>query len=89
MQTERREDLYMMLNYGHYGGGHTHNHTLDFEIFAYGGGLARSGSVPGQVLDRLPEVQPLFVIRHVCRVAVSVQRYAPFGHFEAFECHAR
>jgi len=35
-----RDALYMMINYGPHGGGHTHNHTLDFELFAYGEGLA-------------------------------------------------
>jgi len=35
-----RDDLYMMINYGPHGGGHTHNHTLDFELFAHGEGLA-------------------------------------------------
>ncbi len=35
-----RNDHYMIINYGPYGGGHTHNHALDFELFAYGAGLA-------------------------------------------------
>jgi len=35
-----RDDLYMMVNYGPTGGWHTHNHALDFELFAYGQGLA-------------------------------------------------
>lgn len=35
-----RDDIYMMINYGEYGGGHTHNHCLDFELFAFGEGLA-------------------------------------------------
>jgi len=34
------DDLYMIINYGPYGGEHTHNHSLDFEVFAYGDGLA-------------------------------------------------
>ena len=39
-----REDLYMMINHGPFGGGHTHNHTLDFELFAFGDGLALDSS---------------------------------------------
>ena len=34
------DDLYMMINHGPYGGGHSHSHKLDFELFAYGEGLA-------------------------------------------------
>ncbi|MDK1030971.1 MAG: heparinase II/III family protein [Planctomycetia bacterium] len=36
----RRDDPYMIINYGPSGGGHTHNHALDFELFAHGEGLA-------------------------------------------------
>jgi hypothetical protein len=32
--------LYMNINYGPYGGPHTHNDLLDFEIYAYGQALA-------------------------------------------------
>jgi hypothetical protein len=34
------DDLYMMVNWGPYGGGHSHSHKLDFELFAFGEGLA-------------------------------------------------
>lgn len=30
------DDHYMLINYGPYGGGHTHNDLLDFDLFAFG-----------------------------------------------------
>jgi hypothetical protein len=33
-------DSYMLINYGPYGGGHTHNDLLDFDLFAFGRPLA-------------------------------------------------
>ncbi|OGG51259.1 MAG: hypothetical protein A3F84_02895 [Candidatus Handelsmanbacteria bacterium RIFCSPLOWO2_12_FULL_64_10] len=35
-----QDDLYALINYGPYGGGHTHNDLLDFDLFAYGRPLA-------------------------------------------------
>ena len=35
-----RESPYMVINYGEYGGGHSHPDILSFELFAYGDALA-------------------------------------------------
>ncbi len=35
-----RESAYLVINYGEYGGGHSHPDILSFELFAYGAALA-------------------------------------------------
>jgi hypothetical protein len=39
-----RKDLFMILNHGPFGGGHTHNGLLDFAMYAYGAPLAMEAS---------------------------------------------
>ena len=39
-QDWTRESPYMVINYGEYGGGHSHPDILSFELFAYGDALA-------------------------------------------------
>ena len=41
MRTDwSRESPYLVINYGEYGGGHSHPDVLSFELFAYGNALA-------------------------------------------------